>query len=83
MLYGVCICNNLREPKNIHGPRNILECFPRSFLCSETVSLQEAPSQTYEVLSKIYRIGAAIYTAVVVARSCEFRVLLRRFAATA
>jgi hypothetical protein len=43
-----------------------------------------------EVLSKIFRFGAAIYTAVVVARStvpnrrnCEFRVLLPRFAATA
>jgi hypothetical protein len=39
---------------------------------------------------KVFRTGAAIYTAVVVARStgpnrpnCEFRVLLRRFAATA
>jgi hypothetical protein len=44
----------------------------------------------YEVVSKIFRTGAATYTAVVVARStgpnrsyCEFRVLLRRFAATA
>jgi hypothetical protein len=43
----------------------------------------------YEVVSKIFRTGAAIYTAVVVARStgpnrpnCEFRDLLRRFAAT-
>jgi hypothetical protein len=43
-----------------------------------------------EVVSKIFRTGAAIYTALVVARStgpnrpnCEFRVLLRRFAATA
>jgi hypothetical protein len=44
----------------------------------------------YEVLSKTFRTGGAIYTSVVVARStglnrpnCEFRVLLRRFAATA
>jgi hypothetical protein len=44
----------------------------------------------YEVVYKIFRTGAAIYTAVVVARStgpnrpnCEFRVLLRSFAATA
>jgi hypothetical protein len=44
----------------------------------------------YEVVSKIFRTGAAIYTAVVVARStspnrpnCELRVLLQRFAATA
>jgi hypothetical protein len=44
----------------------------------------------YEVVSKILRNGATIYTAVVVARStgpnrpnCEFRVLLRRFTATA
>jgi hypothetical protein len=44
----------------------------------------------YEVVSKIFLIGAVIYTAVVVAQStgsnrpnCEFRVLLRRFAATA
>jgi hypothetical protein len=43
----------------------------------------------YEVVSKILWTGAAIYTAVVVARStglnrpnCEFRVLLRSFAAT-
>jgi hypothetical protein len=47
----------------------------------------EPPS--YEVVSKIFRNGPAIYTADVVARStgpnrpnCEFRVLLRRFAAT-
>jgi hypothetical protein len=45
--------------------------------------------ETYEVVTKIFRNGAAISTAVVVARStgpnrsnCEFRVLLRRFAAT-
>jgi hypothetical protein len=44
----------------------------------------------YRVVSKIIRTGAAIYTAIVVARStgpnslnCEFRVLLRRFAVTA
>jgi hypothetical protein len=44
----------------------------------------------YEVVSKIFRAGAAIYAALVVARStvpnrpnCEFRVLLLRFAATA
>jgi hypothetical protein len=44
----------------------------------------------YEVVSKIFRTGAAIYTAVVVAQRicsnrpyCQFRVLLRRFAATA
>jgi hypothetical protein len=44
----------------------------------------------YEVASKIFRTGAAIYTAVVVGRSTgsnrskfEFQVLLRRFAATA
>jgi hypothetical protein len=44
---------------------------------------------TYEVVSKISRNGAAICTAVVLARStgpsrpsCEFRVLLRRFAMT-
>jgi hypothetical protein len=44
----------------------------------------------YEVVFKILRTGAAIYTAVVTARStgpnrpnCEFRVLLRCFAATA
>jgi hypothetical protein len=47
-------------------------------------------SSKYEVVSKIFRTGAAIYTEVVVARStgpnrpnCEFRVLLQRFAATA
>jgi hypothetical protein len=47
-------------------------------------------NKTYEVVSKIFRTGAAIYTAVVVARSAspntpngEFRVLLRRFAAIA
>jgi hypothetical protein len=46
--------------------------------------------RTYEMVSKIFRTGAVICTAVVVARStgtnrpkCEFRVLLRRFAATA
>jgi hypothetical protein len=45
---------------------------------------------TYEVASKIFRTGVVIYTASVVARStgpnmpnCEFRVLLRRFVATA
>jgi hypothetical protein len=44
----------------------------------------------YEVVSKIFRTGTAIYTAVVVAQricpnrpNCEFRVLMRRFAATA
>jgi hypothetical protein len=44
----------------------------------------------YEVVSKIFRTGAAIYTAVVVAQTicpkrpnCECQVLLRRFAATA
>jgi hypothetical protein len=47
-------------------------------------------SVNYEVVSKIFRSSAAIYTAAVVARStvpnrpnCDFRVLLRRFAATA
>jgi hypothetical protein len=45
---------------------------------------------TYEVVSKTFRTGAAIYRAIVLARStdpnkpnCEFEVLLRRFAATA
>lgn len=47
MRYGVCISNNLREPKNLHGPRNVLECFPLPFFCSETVSLQDAHSQMY------------------------------------
>jgi hypothetical protein len=44
----------------------------------------------YEVVSEIFRAGAAIYTAVVVARNtgpnrpnCEFRVLQRRFEANA
>jgi hypothetical protein len=44
----------------------------------------------YEVVSKIFRTGAAIYIAVVVARStgpnrpnCEFRVLLPSFVANA
>jgi hypothetical protein len=44
----------------------------------------------YNVVSKIFRTGAAIYTLVVVARStgpnrtnCEYRVLLQLFAATA
>jgi hypothetical protein len=44
----------------------------------------------YEVVSKIFRTGAAIHTAAVTAQricpnrpNCEFRVLLRRFAATA
>jgi hypothetical protein len=43
-----------------------------------------------EVVSNLFQTGADIYTAVVVARSigpnrpkCEFRVLLRRFAANA
>jgi hypothetical protein len=22
--YGLSICNNLREPQNLHGPRNVL-----------------------------------------------------------
>jgi hypothetical protein len=46
--------------------------------------------KTYMEESKIFRTDAAIYTAVVVVRStgskrpnCEFRVILRRFAATA
>jgi hypothetical protein len=47
MRYDVCISNNLREPKNLHGPRNVLECFSFSFLCSETVSLQDVHSQIY------------------------------------
>jgi hypothetical protein len=45
---------------------------------------------TYEVVSKIFRTGVAIYIAIVVARgiapnrpNCEFRVILRRFMATA
>jgi hypothetical protein len=51
---------------------------------------KENVSERNEVVSKIFRNGAAIYTAVVVARgtdpnrpNCEFRFLLRRFAATA
>jgi hypothetical protein len=47
-------------------------------------------NRCYEVVSKIFRTGAAIYTAVVVAQricpirpNCEFRVILRRFVATA
>jgi hypothetical protein len=43
----------------------------------------------YDVVSKIFRPDSTIYTAVVVERStgpnrpnCEFRILLRRFAAT-
>jgi hypothetical protein len=46
--------------------------------------------EKYEVVSKIFRTGVAIYTGDVVARStgpkrpnCEFRVLLRGFVATA
>jgi hypothetical protein len=46
--------------------------------------------KTYDVVSKVFRTGAAIYTAFVVARStgpnrqnCEFRVLLWRLAAIA
>jgi hypothetical protein len=53
------------------------------YIC-ETPTVNEAMNVPYEVVSKILRIGAAIYTAVVVARStgpnrpnCEFRVLLR------
>jgi hypothetical protein len=44
----------------------------------------------YEVVSRIFRTGAAVYTAVVVSRStfpnrpnCEFRVLLRRYTVNA
>jgi hypothetical protein len=51
---------------------------------------RQGRTEVYEVLSKIFRTGAAIYTSVVVARStgtkrpnCEFRVVLRSFAATA
>lgn len=47
MRYGVCIETVLREPKNFSSPRNVLESFPLSFLCSETVILQEAHSQMY------------------------------------
>jgi hypothetical protein len=54
MRYGVHISNNLREPKNLHGPRNVLECFPLSFLCSETVSLQAAHSQMYSQQQTTY-----------------------------
>jgi hypothetical protein len=57
--------------------------FPSGFLISTYVN-------NYEVVSKIFRTGAAIYTAVVVGQricpnrpNCEFRVLLLRFAATA
>jgi hypothetical protein len=46
--------------------------------------------RAYEVVSKIFRTGAATYTPVVVARNtgpnrpnCEFRVLLRCFVVTA
>jgi hypothetical protein len=55
-----------------------------------TFEISIAVNLMYEVVSKIFRTGAAIYTAVVVAwstgsnkRNCEFRVLLRCFAATA
>jgi hypothetical protein len=47
------------------------------------------PCGIYEVVSEIFRTGAAIYTEVVVARStgpnrpnCEFQLLLRSIAAT-
>jgi hypothetical protein len=55
-----------------------------------TYKIQLLCTPIYEVVSKIFLTGAAIYTAVVVARStganrpkCEFRVILRRFAANA
>jgi hypothetical protein len=53
-------------------------------------TLISIPRDKHKVVSKIFWTGAAIYTAVVVARStgpnrpnCKFQVLLRRFAATA
>jgi hypothetical protein len=62
----------------------------------EVVGRLRAPASLFRrkmvgmVESKIFRTDAAIYTAVVVAQricpsrpNCEFRVLLRRFAATA
>jgi hypothetical protein len=64
------------------------EAFASGIIACELVSMH--CTKLYEVVSKIFRTGAAIYTAVVVARSagpnrpnCEFRILLRRFAATA
>jgi hypothetical protein len=60
--------------------------------CYNGMGVKEVVSKyvLYEVESKIFRTGAAINTAVVVARStgpnrpnCEFRVLLRHFAVTA
>jgi hypothetical protein len=59
-------------------------------ICEPKYPYHIATSRSHEVVSKIFRTGAVIYTAVVVARStgpnrpnCGFRVLLRRFAATA
>jgi hypothetical protein len=59
--------------------------------CKEiTRDLQKLRLKKYDVLSKTFRNGSAIYIAVVVARStgpnrpnCEFRYLLRSFATTA
>jgi hypothetical protein len=77
-------------------PDTILRFLPTA-LSTESVNwyyltpyLQHRLSSCYEVVSKIFRTSATIHTAIMVARStgfnrpnCEFRVLLRSFAATA
>jgi DNA-directed RNA polymerase subunit N (RpoN/RPB10) len=67
-------CQRTRDGQNIIPLPDII------FSCPRDVH----EFRLYEVVSKIFRTGAAIYTAVVVARStgpnrpnCEFRVLLR------
>jgi hypothetical protein len=67
----------------------LLFLFP-SLVMKYSVASWNFGSSMYEVVSKIFRTGSAIYTAVVVGWStgpnrpnCEFRVLLRRFAAIA
>jgi hypothetical protein len=69
---------------NTTGLRNV------STKRSNEITNETVTSWKYEVVSKTFRTSAAIYTEVEVARStgpnrssCEFRVLLRSFAATA
>jgi hypothetical protein len=74
-------CKHLYLPCRGQNPFYIVKGFQGFKICTASY---------YEMVSKIFRTDAAIYTAVVVAQStgpvrpkCEFRVLLRRFVAIA
>jgi hypothetical protein len=81
----------LSEFKGTKFPRENFEKFSTTkFHDNSSCVFRVVPCGKYKVVLKIFRTGAAIYIAVVVAQricpnspNCEIRVMLRSFAATA